>query len=229
MTYNNNAQQDKIRSRKLKKIQKVVTRLLVIVTILIIMGGMSYNVVGFGGQLVVTQAQLVHYYTEIRDAESERDYNEDMASMYPHIPTYRNSADEADERIRTYTEARKELQHSSDPVVAFAARNGFDVPTVVLGIACNVSVLLAWFGVFFLYRRFRKQLETAMSYVMYCVLLLFVVLLELLSAAANAIAHAVVQAFRRPKRNKKRSKRSQHDAQRQNDQDNVVPFRRRIG
>ena len=82
-----------IRNRKFRKYQRVATRLLVMISILVLMGTLAFRGLEFGFKMASTQAKMVYYYMEIRDEESTRDYNNEMASMYPHIPTYRNDAD----------------------------------------------------------------------------------------------------------------------------------------
>lgn len=138
-----------IRNRKFRKYQRVATRLLVMISILVLMGTLAFRGLEFGFKMASTQAKMVYYYMQIRDEESNRDYNNEMASMYPHIPTYRNDADEADTRVETLTEERKVLRESEDPVIAFAAKNYVDF--TVMGISLVVFVLMG-FAIFGMYK-----------------------------------------------------------------------------
>lgn len=212
------------RNRKFRKIQRVLAKALVVITILMVMGEISSKVIGFGGQILVTQAQLVHYHMEITDNQSVWEYNTEMAQMYPHIRSYQNDADEADARIAEYEDARYEVQHSSDPTVAFAARNGVDIPTILLGLACMASLILAWVGAFAIYRVFQRQLEKGMANLIYLVAVLSAATLYLLGTAARAVCVEICKIVENKKR--QRARRKHHRSEGDGKDDKIVPFRR---
>lgn len=131
--------------------QRIATRLFVIIGVLALMGSLAFTGIQFGWKLASTQIQMGYYYREIRDAESTRDYNNDMARMYSHIPTYRHDADEADASIDVLNEKRDAIRNSTDPVVAFAAKNGIDIS--IIGISLGIFVIMG-FAIYGMHKSF---------------------------------------------------------------------------
>ena len=126
--------------------QRIATRLFVVISVLALMGSLAFAGLQFGWEIASTQIQMAYYYHEIRDAESVRDYNNDMARMYSHIPTYRNDADEADASIDVLNEKRDAIRNSTDPVVAFAAKNGIDISIICISLGIFVIMGFAIYG-----------------------------------------------------------------------------------
>ena len=126
--------------------QRIATRLFVVISVLALMGSLAFAGLQFGWKIASTQIQMAYYYHEIRDAESVRDYNNDMARMYSHIPTYRNDADEADASIDVLNEKRDAIRNSTDPVVAFAAKNGIDISIICISLGIFVIMGFAIYG-----------------------------------------------------------------------------------
>ena len=126
--------------------QRIATRLFVVIGVLTLMGSLAFAGLQFGWKIASTQIQMAYYYHEIRDAESVRDYNNDMARMYSHIPTYRNDADEADASIDVLNEKRDAIRNSTDPVVAFAAKNGIDISIICISLGIFVIMGFAIYG-----------------------------------------------------------------------------------
>lgn len=131
--------------------QRIATRLFVVIGVLALMGSLAFTGIQFGWKLASTQIQMGYYYREIRDAESTRDYNNDMARMYSHIPTYRHDADEADASIDVLNEKRDAIRNSTDPVVAFAAKNGIDIS--IIGISLGIFVIMG-FAIYGMHKSF---------------------------------------------------------------------------
>ena len=131
--------------------QRIATRLFVVISVLALMGSLAFAGLQFGWKIASTQIQMAYYYHEIRDAESVRDYNNDMARMYSHIPTYRNDADEADASIDVLNEKRDAIRNSTDPVVAFAAKNGVDIS--IIGISLGIFVIMG-FAIYGMHKSF---------------------------------------------------------------------------
>ena len=131
--------------------QRIATRLFVVISVLALMGSLAFAGLQFGWKIASTQIQMAYYYHEIRDAESVRDYNNDMARMYSHIPTYRHDADEADASIDVLNEKRDAIRNSTDPVVAFAAKNGIDIS--IIGISLGIFVIMG-FAIYGMHKSF---------------------------------------------------------------------------
>ena len=81
------------------------------------------------GKVTVTQLRLAGIYSDIVSSENAREQYQKESHMYDFSGTrayYQGLADEADAEIVRLEEKRSEIKHSSDPIVAWAAKNGFE-------------------------------------------------------------------------------------------------------
>ena len=81
------------------------------------------------GKVTVTQLRLAGIYSDIVSSENAREQYQKESHMYDFSGTrayYQGLADEADAEIVRLEEKRSEIKHSSDPIVAWAAKDGFE-------------------------------------------------------------------------------------------------------
>ncbi len=81
------------------------------------------------GKVTVTQLRLAGIYSDIVSSENAREQYQKESHMYDFSGTrayYQGLADEADAKIVRLEEKRSEIKHSSDPIVAWAAKDGFE-------------------------------------------------------------------------------------------------------
>ena len=111
------------------------TCLLIATLVAIIFGTIS--VARLGGKVTWTQIRMGYYYSEIQDLESERAslQAEALNLVGEAGRDYQAQADACVERSEALSQARKDLHNSSDPVVAFAAKDYFEVKILLLGFA----------------------------------------------------------------------------------------------
>ncbi len=141
-------------TRGFKKFWNVVSRLiLTVVTLMTIVYG-TCSVGSFGVKIVGTQIRMIHYHSDIQELEAEREYCQDIASKSTNPEqkkAYQTQANNADKKIENDLKARKALHESSDPVIAFAAKNDFNLVTLLVGL---VELLVTALLVMLVYKFF---------------------------------------------------------------------------
>lgn len=140
--------------KRFKKVWNAVTRLILAIVTIVAIIYVTCFLGSFGGKIVWTQARMGYYHSKISDLESEREYYQKIASeatIAEQRKVYQNEADNADKAIQNYSETRKNLHNSSDPIVAFAAKNDFEFSKLLLGLA---ELLLVLCFVAFMYKIF---------------------------------------------------------------------------
>lgn len=108
-----------------QKLMEAATRCFLIIATFVAMLVVTVNV----GKITVTQLRLAGIYSDIVSSENAREQYQKEAYMYDFSGTrayYQGLADEADAEIVRLEEKRSEIKHSSDPIVAWAAKNGFE-------------------------------------------------------------------------------------------------------
>ena len=108
-----------------QKLMEAATRCFLIIATFVAMLVVTVNV----GKITVTQLRLAGIYSDIVSSENAREQYQKEAYMYDFSGTrayYQGLADEADAEIVRLEEKRNEIKHSSDPIVAWAAKNGFE-------------------------------------------------------------------------------------------------------
>ena len=117
------------KKRRMKKAWNKVSGLILVIATLVAICFVTYFLGSFGVKVAGTQIRMAHYHSEIKDLESSREYYQDLANkaeISEQIKAYQAQADNADQNIQKEFEARKALHDSSDPVIAFAAKNDFE-------------------------------------------------------------------------------------------------------
>lgn len=107
------------------KALEAATRCFLIIATAVAMLVVTVNV----GKVTVTQLRLAGIYSDIVSSENAREQYQKESHMYDFSGTrayYQGLADEADAEIVRLEEKRNEIKHSSDPIVAWAAKNGFE-------------------------------------------------------------------------------------------------------
>lgn len=140
--------------KRFKKVWNAVTRLILAIVTIVAIIYVTCFLGSFGGKIVWTQARMGYYHSKISNLESEREYYQKIASeatIAEQRKVYQNEADNADKAIQNYSETRKNLHNSSDPIVAFAAKNDFEFSKLLLGLA---ELLLVLCFVAFMYKIF---------------------------------------------------------------------------
>ncbi|MCI8546680.1 MAG: hypothetical protein HFJ44_05545 [Clostridia bacterium] len=117
-------------SNKIKKVfqfqRSATVLILFFATILASFFG-GIKLFSYSGKVLYTQVRLIQCYTEIKGLEDTREYNLNMAYTYPAgSKDYVRHAEEADEEIEYWNSLRSGYVHSDDPVIAKAAKNGFE-------------------------------------------------------------------------------------------------------
>lgn len=108
-----------------QKLMEAATRCFLIIATAVAMLVVTVNV----GKVTVTQLRLAGIYSDIVSSENAREQYQKESHMYDFSGTrayYQGLADEADAEIVRLEEKRSEIKHSSDPIVAWAAKNGFE-------------------------------------------------------------------------------------------------------
>ena len=147
----------------------------------------------------MTQLRMAHYHSEIKDLESSRDYYQDLANaaeISEQIKAYQAQADNADQNIQKDFEARKALHDSSDPVVAFAAKNDFEFSKLLLGLG---ELLLVAVFLVFMYKFFVQIIKVEKAIVDFMLKALFFMVGSLFAFVAN-VCFAVSRFFSSPKK-----------------------------
>lgn len=215
-TNNRRTHRNNHRTRKNTRTRVVATKLLLIIVTLVVMVSGTISVGKVGMQIAGTQFRMLYYYNSIQNCESQRDYYQELAytSQGEARRAMQAQADSFDASIGSYMEKRNSLARSTDPVVAFAAKNQFDFLMLLLGVSCFAVIALVWC---FVYRHFVEVIETefkifnlVVSSVFMCLDAFFYVLHR------NCYKVAVIFG-KRPKKRKHVSR---------NDSSNIVPFKR---
>mgnify|MGYP004727925961 FL=1 len=142
---------------------------------------------------------MAHYHSEIKDLESSRDYYQNLANaaeISEQIKAYQAQADNADQNIQKDFEARKALHDSSDPVVAFAAKNDFEFSKLLLGLG---ELFLVVVFLLFMYKFFVQLVNVEKTIVDFTLKLLFFVVGSVFAFVAN-ICFAFSSFFSSPKK-----------------------------
>ena len=165
-----------------------------------------------------------YYYSEIQDLESERaSLQAEALNLVGEVGrAYQAQADACVERSDALSTLRKELHNSSDPVVAFAAKDYFEFKILLLGI----GILLGW--ALLLRTIFRHMAEIVIAeekIVSFALSVFFAIsafVCYLLSRLFRTCSIIFVPARKKKSKKARVAKRSI--------QSNVVPFKkRRIG
>ncbi len=198
------------------------TCLLIATLVAVIFGTIS--VASLGGKIAWTQIRMGYYYSEIQDLESERAslQAEALNLVGEARRAYQNQADSCVERSDALSTLRKELHNSSDPVVAFAAKDYFEFKILLLG----VGILLGWALLLRIIFRHMAEIVIAEEKI-------FSFVLSALFAISAFVCYQLSRLFRTcsiifvPARKKKNKKAR---VAKTIPESNVVPFRgRRIG
>lgn len=140
--------------KRFKKVWNAVTRLILTVVTLVAIIYVTCFIGSFGVKIVGTQLRMIHYHSDIQELEAERDYCQDIASKSTNPEqkkAYQTQANNADKKIEKDLKARKALHESSDPVIAFAAKNDFNLVTLLVGL---VELLVTALLVMLVYKFF---------------------------------------------------------------------------
>lgn len=198
------------------------TCLLIATLVAIIFGTIS--VARLAGTLTWTQIRMGYYYSEIQDLESERaSLQAEALNLVGEVGrAYQAQADACVERSDALSTLRKELHNSSDPVVAFAAKDYFEFKILLLG----VGILLGWALLLRTIFRHMAEIVIAEEKIVSSALSVFF-------AISAFVCYLLSRLFRTcsiifvPAR-KKKSKKAR--VAKRSIQSNVVPFKkRRIG
>lgn len=185
--------------RRMKKAWNKVSGLILVIATLVAIFCLTCFLGSFGGKIVMTQLRMAHYHSEIKDLESSRDYYQDLANaaeISEQIKAYQAQADNADQNIQKDFEARKALHDSSDPVVAFAAKNDFEFSKLLLGLG---ELLLVAVFLVFMYKFFVQIIKVEKAIVDFMLKALFFMVGSLFAFVAN-VCFAVSRFFSSPKK-----------------------------
>lgn len=185
--------------RRIKKAWNKVSGLILVIATLVAIFCLTCFLGSFGGKIVMTQLRMAHYHSEIKDLESSRDYYQDLANaaeISEQIKAYQAQADNADQNIQKDFEARKALHDSSDPVVAFAAKNDFEFSKLLLGLG---ELLLVAVFLVFMYKFFVQIIKVEKAIVDFMLKALFFMVGSLFAFVAN-VCFAVSRFFSSPKK-----------------------------
>ena len=185
--------------RRIKKAWNKVSGLILVIATLVAIFCLTCFLGSFGGKIVMTELRMAHYHSEIKDLESSRDYYQDLANaaeISEQIKAYQAQADNADQNIQKDFEARKALHDSSDPVVAFAAKNDFEFSKLLLGLG---ELLLVAVFLVFMYKFFVQIIKVEKAIVDFMLKALFFMVGSLFAFVAN-VCFAVSRFFSSPKK-----------------------------
>ena len=173
------------KKRRMKKAWNKVSGLILVIATLVAICFVTYFLSSFGVKVAGTQIRMAHYHSEIKDLESSREYYQDLANnaeISEQIKAYQAQADNADQNIQKDFEARRALHDSSDPVVAFAAKNDFELSKLLLGIG---EMLLVVVFLIFLYKFFVQIVRTEKAIVDFVFKLVFFITGSVFAFIAN--------------------------------------------
>ena len=155
--------------RKIKKAWNGVAVLILTVVTIVAIFFVTCFIGSFGVKVVGTQIRMAHYHSEIKDLESDREYYQSLANkaeIPEQIKAYQAQADSADQNIQKDFEARKALHDSSDPVVAFAAKNDFELSKLLLGLGELFLVVMFLVIMYKFFVQFIKAEKTIVDFVL---------------------------------------------------------------
>lgn len=211
--------------KKFKKFWRVTTRCLLIVGTIVAMLIVSFNVVG---KVAVTQFQLGMIYSDIESAESARDYAAEQTQLYKGEAAsyYQSQADGWDEEIERLTEDRYAIMHSDDPIVAWAAKDGFEHSIFWPSLLVMIVVVGIWWLVFRNLTAIIDAEELVFNAVMYVIFKTLFCIFTFMAKICKNFA-----AINRRKKTKRVNKRTANTQQRRPQNDNIVKFdsKRRLG
>ena len=171
--------------RKIKKSWNVVSGLILTIVTIVAIFFVTCFIGSFGVKVVGTQLRMAHYHSEIEQLEADRDYYQDLANkstIKDQIAAYQAQANNADQNIEKDFEARKALHDSSDPVVAFAAKNDFELSKLLLGIG---ELFLVVVFLIFMYKFFVQFVRMEKTIVDFTLKLLFFTVGSVFAFVAN--------------------------------------------
>ncbi len=126
--HNDNSKKTKSRRKKFFQFQRSATVLILFFATLVAIIFGSIKILSYSGKTLWTQFRLMQCYTTIERLEDTREYNLDMAYTYPGgAAEYVRKAEEADEKIEYWNSVRSGYVHSDDPIIAEAAKDGFEL------------------------------------------------------------------------------------------------------
>lgn len=171
--------------RRMKKAWNKVSGLILVIATLVAICFVTYFLGSFGVKVAGTQIRMAHYHSEIKDLESSREYYQDLANkaeISEQIKAYQAQADNADQNIQKDFEARKALHDSSDPVIAFAAKNDFEFSKLLLGLS---ELFLVVVFLIFMYKFFVQFVKVEKAIVDFTLKLLFFTVGSIFAFVAN--------------------------------------------
>lgn len=180
--------------KRFKKVWNAVARLVLVVATVVAIFYVTCFLASFGGKIIWTQARMGYYHSKISDLEADREYYQKIASeavIAEQRKVYQNEADNADKAIQNYSETRKSLHNSSDPIVAFAAKNDFEFSKLLLGLA---ELLLVLCFVVFMYKIFCTIINMEKAIVDFMLKALFFIIGSLFAFGAE-VCFAVSRFF----------------------------------
>lgn len=180
--------------KRFKKVWNAVTRLILAIVTIVAIVYVTCFLGSFGGKIVWTQIRMGYYHSKISDLEADREYYQKIASeavIAEQRKAYQNQADNADKAIQNYSDTRKSLHDSSDPIVAFAAKNDFEFSKLLLGLA---ELLLVICFVAFMYKIFCTIINVEKAIVDFMLKSVFFVVGSLFAFVAN-VCFAVSRFF----------------------------------
>ena len=199
-----------------QKLMEAATRCFLIIATAVAMLVVTVNV----GKVTVTQLRLAGIYSDIVSSENAREQYQKESHMYDFSGTrayYQGLADEADAEIVRLEEKRSEIKHSSDPIVAWAAKNGFEhsVFWPFLGISLlTLGLFVIWY----------KKLEKFTNFEVVIFSSVMIVIFSFISNTLYILGkflYLIAKSYEKKKRKCRPKSKSQK----------IVPFddRRRLG
>lgn len=198
------------------KALEAATRCFLIIATAVAMLVVTVNV----GKVTVTQLRLAGIYSDIVSSENAREQYQKESHMYDFSGTrayYQGLADEADAEIVRLEEKRSEIKHSSDPIVAWAAKDGFEhsVFWPFLGISLlTLGLFVIWY----------KKLEKITNFEVVIFSSVMIVIFSFISNTFYILGkffYLIAKSYENQKRNCRPKSKSQK----------IVPFddKRRLG
>ena len=130
--------------KNFKKAYGVATRLLLVFATIVALCLLTVTV----NKVTRTQFQLLMIYNRITTEESIRETNSSKAKeLNGEIAKYYQTlADEADKNIKILTQKRYEIQNSSDPIIYWTSKNGFELSILGISILATIATFGFWAG-----------------------------------------------------------------------------------
>lgn len=130
-------------AKRVLKTWRVIVRCSLIIATIVAMLFVTINV----GKVFVTQVRLASIYRSIDSSEAARDESATAAQTYENVyarRAYQNQADNYDAEVERLIAKRSEIMHSSDKIVAWAAKDGFEHSIFWPALLAMIIVLAAW-------------------------------------------------------------------------------------